>query len=151
MSDETPPGSEASRVAQVMGLRDWQQMGGVELAEMVAAGLPWQTAETIVRRIDPVGQALTIEDVVSRSSLRRKRAGDKPLTKAQSQMVYALAKLFLEVERFYHSEVADARRFLAHPHPMLDGRSPIDVAKQSTVGVEVVLSLLERADAGVAV
>ena len=90
MSDEGSPGSEASRLAQVIGLRDWQQISVVELADRVAEGLPLQTAGTVVQLIDPANQALSVDDIVSRSSLRRRQANGRSLTKAQSEMTVSV-------------------------------------------------------------
>jgi uncharacterized protein (DUF2384 family) len=35
-------------------------------------------------------------------------------------------------------------------HPLLGGRTPIDLAKESIAGADLVLKLLAKADAGVA-
>ena len=41
-------------------------------------------------------------------------------------------------------------RFLNRPHPLLDGRTPLAVAKESTAGAELVVRLVGEAHAGVA-
>jgi uncharacterized protein (DUF2384 family) len=41
-------------------------------------------------------------------------------------------------------------QFMARKHAMLEGRTPLDVAKETTAGADLVLKILARADAGVA-
>ena len=42
-------------------------------------------------------------------------------------------------------------RFLERPHPLLDGATPLDMARSCSAGAHAVLNLLRRAEAGVAV
>ena len=44
-----------------------------------------------------------------------------------------------------------ARAFLNRPHPMLEGRKPIDVAIQSELGADMVKSILGELKYGTAV
>ena len=150
MSETTTATSEASRIAQFMGLKRPNTIGEVKLAEMVAAGLPTETLDAVVKRIDPRGRILSVNDFVPRSSLHRMKTQKKTLSKDQSEMVFAMGKLFSETLRLYHGDAQLASMFLSRPHPMLGDESPIAVAKKSTAGVDLVLSVLMRADAGVA-
>ena len=61
------------------------------------------------------------------------------------------SRVFVEVLRQYGADTAASALFLMRPHPMLGGRSPFHVAKESTAGADLVLKLLARAEAGVAV
>ncbi|MEM6734110.1 MAG: antitoxin Xre/MbcA/ParS toxin-binding domain-containing protein [Myxococcota bacterium] len=143
--------SEANRIAQFMGLRGWKSIHEVELVERVARGLPTSTLPTILKRIDPSGVYLEIFDIVPKATFYRQREAQKPLTKNQSEMVFALSKVFSEVLRMYDGNRELAAMFLARRHPMLRGRSPMELAKESTAGADLVLTLLSRAEAGVAV
>lgn len=40
--------------------------------------------------------------------------------------------------------------FLNRPHPLLEGETPLDVARSSLAGAEAVLNLMRRAEAGIA-
>lgn len=142
--------SEAARIAKFMGLKQWRRMSDIRLADMVADGLPVSTADTLIRKVDPGGRLLAIHDLVPRATYYRRKEANQPLTRDQSEMVFAMAKLFSEVTRIYKGDVGLAAVFLSRPHPMLGGRSPFEVAKKSTAGVDAVLSFIARADAGIA-
>lgn len=126
-------------------------MNDIGLVERVAAGLPISTAHAIVRHIDPLGQFLQVQDVIPRASYYRRKEQKKPLTKQQSEAIFALSKVFSETLRLYHDDKESASLFLSRKHPLLGGRSPLDVARESTAGADLVLKLLARAEAGVAV
>lgn len=145
------PLSEASRIARFMGLRGWPKIDDVGLVERVATGLPISTAATIVRKLDPSGAYLHVYDLIPKATYYRRKEQKKPLTKSQSEMIFALSKVFSEVIRHYHNDSELAFLFLSRNHPILGGRSPLDVARESTAGADLVLKLLERAEAGVAV
>lgn len=143
--------SEASRIAQFMGLKGWSGIDDVGLVERVATGLPLGTAATIVRKIDPAGAYLHLHDIIPKATWYRRKEQNKPLTKDQSEMIFALSRVFSETIRQYHGSTESAALFLSRAHPLLGGRSPLDVARESTAGADLVLSLLARAEAGVAV
>lgn len=144
------PRSEASRIARFMGLSKWPEMSDVRLVTRVEAGLPLSTAEKIIRRIDPDGVYLHVQDIIPKATYYRRKEQGKPLTKDQSEKVFALAKVFAETLRLYHGDTRTAVMFLSRTHPMLGGRSPLDMAKESVAGADLVLKLLARAEAGVA-
>jgi hypothetical protein len=58
--------------------------------------------------------------------------------------------VFAEVLRLYHGETALVAHFLLRPHPLL-GATAIELAKESLAGADLVLKLLAKAEAGVAV
>lgn len=142
--------SEVGRIAQFMGLRRWAKINELELADMVAEGLPTSTVETIVKKIDPQGGFLDVFDLIPKATFYRRKEKKQPLTKDQSEMVFALSKVFSETERLYGGDKELSAMFLSKRHAMLGGRRPIDVARESTAGADLVLTLLARADAGVA-
>jgi putative toxin-antitoxin system antitoxin component (TIGR02293 family) len=141
--------SEASRIAQFMGLPRWSEMDDLRLVEKVERGFPTKTAETIVRRIDPKGAHLQVTDIIPKATYHRRKDGS--LTKDQSEKILALSRVFAEVMNQYKGETSGVALFLMRPHPLLGGRSPFEVANESTAGADLVLKLLARAEAGVAV
>lgn len=149
MTQATTP-SEASRIARILGLRGWSRMSDIRLVERVSAGLPVSAASALVRHIDPHGERLQVEDIVPRASYYRRKAQGKPLSKQQSESIFALSKVFAETLRQYHDDKESASLFLSRKHPLLGGRSPLDVARESTAGADLVLKLLARAEAGIA-
>ena len=70
------------------------------------------------------------------------------LTEEESDRV---ATVLRETVRLYHGDTKTAEMFLSLEHPMLGGKSPKDVARESDDGVARVVRLLMRAEAGVAV
>jgi len=66
-------------------------------------------------------------------------------------MLYALSKVLSEAIRHYHDDKESASLFLSRKHPLLGGRSPLDVARESTAGADLVMDLFARAEAGVAI
>lgn len=142
--------SEASRLAQFMGLPKWREFNDLRLVEAVELGFPVSTADTVVRRMDPEGSYIRIQDIIPKSTYYRLKELRKPLTKVQSEKVLALSKVFHETLRQYHGETRTAAMFLARGHPMLGGRSPLEISRDSIAGANLVLSLLARAEAGVA-
>lgn len=47
------PKSEASRIAQFMGLKQWQKMDDLTLVRRIESGLSVSAVRSIVHRIDP--------------------------------------------------------------------------------------------------
>lgn len=142
--------SEANIIARFLGLRGWSRMNDVRLVQRVVGGLPVSTALTLVRQIDPRGERLQVEDIVPRASYYRRKSQGKPLSKQQSESLFALSKVFAETLRQYHDDKEAALLFLSRRHPLLGGRAPLDVARESTAGADLVLKLLARAEAGIA-
>lgn len=143
--------SEASRIAQFMGLKEWSKMDDLRLVERIETGLPMSTVRTIVRKIDPLGTHLHIHDLIPKATYYRRKMEGKTLTRDQSEKIFALSKVFSESIRHYHNDTDSAALFLSRKHPFLGGRSPLDVARESTAGADLVLKLFARAEAGVAV
>jgi putative toxin-antitoxin system antitoxin component (TIGR02293 family) len=134
-----------------MGLRGWPRIDDVGLVALVETGLPISTADTIARKLDPKGAYLEVHDLIPKATYYRRKKLKKPLTKDQSEMIYALSKVFSEAIRHYHDDKESASLFLSRKHPLLGGRSPLDVARESTAGADLVMDLFARAEAGVAI
>lgn len=145
------PISEASRIAQFMGLRGWAKMDDLRLVRRVESGLPVSAARAIAQRIDPAGANLHVYDLIPKATYYRRKEQNKPLSKDQSEMIFALSKVFSETLRQYHDDQESASLFLSRKHSLLGGRSPLDVARESTAGADLVLKLLDKAEAGIAV
>ena len=141
--------TDAMRVAKFLGLRDWRKMDDLELVEHVEAGLPVSTVDTIVRKIDPKGTFIRAHDIIPKATYHRRKAQGKPLTREQSEKVLALARVLEDLLRQYHGDTKLASMFLIVDHPLLGGRTAIDVAKESIAGAQLVLDLLARAESGV--
>jgi putative toxin-antitoxin system antitoxin component (TIGR02293 family) len=142
--------SEASRLATFLGLPKAQRMSDLTLVERVERGFPANTVDVIVRRVDPKGQFIQVYHIIPKSTYHRRLKKMQPLTKDESEKILALARVFVEVLRQYHDDSKLAAQFLLREHAILGGRTPLDVAKESTTGADLVLKLLAQAEAGIA-
>lgn len=142
--------SEASKIARFMGLTKWRDVTDLTLVSSVTEGLPTLTAYTVVARIDPEERFLRVTDIIPKSTLHRREKDKKPLSKDDSEKILALSKVFSETLRIYNDDTAKAAQFLSRAHPMLGNKTPVDLAKNSIAGADLVLKLLARAAAGVA-
>ena len=107
---------------------------------------------TTTHRIDPNGLNVSVYDVIPKTTYYRIIKDEKkPLSRNRSEKVFALSKVFSEALRHYHDDRESASMFLMRSHPLLGGRSPMNVARESTAGADLVLKLLDQAEAGVAV
>ena len=145
------PKSEASRIAQFMGLKQWQTMDDLTLVRRVESGLPVSAVRRIVHRIDPNEMSVRVYDLIPKATYYRIKEQNKPLSKDQSEKIFALSKVFSETLRQYHDDRESASMFLLRSHPLLGGRSPLAVARDSIAGADLVLKLLDQAEAGIAV
>lgn len=140
--------SEARRIAMFLGLPNWRKIDDIGLVDSVRKGFPAGTARNVAERIDPDGHFVKATDIIPKSTLSRRK--DKPLTKDESEKILALSRVFAETQRIYHCDPKLVALFLMRGHPMLGGRSPIEFAKESIAGADLVLKLLAKADAGIA-
>lgn len=142
---------ESTRIARMMGLPKAARMSDLGLVEKVENGLPLSAVERVALKIDPHDKGLKYQ-IVSRASFSRLQKAEKPrLSRELSERVYALARVVAEAALLWQGDDGALHRFLNRPHPLLDGRSPFDVAKESSAGAELVVKLMGRARAGVAV
>lgn len=141
--------SEAGRIASFIGLRNPSKVDDLELVNRVNKGFPAATVTTIVKKIDPGGQFLKTTDIVPRSTLHR-RGKSQNLKKEESERVLVFSKVFTQAVRIYGGDTARAVHFFTLGHPLLGGRSPLSLVKESTAGADLVLKLLAKAEAGVA-
>lgn len=140
--------SEAARIARFMGLRNWKTVTDLGLIDRVRDGLPAETVETVAARIDPDGRMFAPTDIIPKSTWHRRKS-KQSLTKDESEKVLAFSKVFTEALRLYHDDGRKVVQFMSSGHPMLGGRTPIDLVMGSISGADLVLKLMARADAGV--
>ena len=78
---------------------------------------------------------------------RRRKSPSKRLTSEEGDRLARLAKVFSFALDIY-KQPEPAREFLTRPHPMLDGKPPLDVALATGPGADVVINLLGGAAYG---
>lgn len=136
-------------VEGVFGARDWMQLRdvirrGIESRAFGAATLTAFLAHAA--RDDATRRAL-LRAIVSERSWKRRVSAQSPLSPAEVERMADVAEVVREVRRVYGGDAAAADRFLASPHPRLDGRAPILIAA-SEGGAQAVRELLLRMEEG---
>lgn len=119
---------DAARVARVMGgakVLGHRVRTLADLQEVVAGGLPVRALDEIVRRL--AGTSRTATALKDRLVPRATRARRTRLKLTESERVERLARLMALAEQVWENE-DDARAFMHEPHPMLDGRAPLEMA-----------------------
>lgn len=141
----TPPLSEARGIAGFLGVEN-KVPDRLALAEMIASGLPARTAEHVH---DALGARVFFR-ILPEPTYRRVKRQQKPLSRESSEKLYEFARVHQLALRLYGGDAERTMRFLEAAHPMLKGKTPIELATSSSAGADAVVDLLNRADAGFA-
>ncbi len=114
-----------AKIAAVMALTPLPR-SFAELDDRVRGGLPKSALRASVEHV-----ARTTEErrsllfrIIPEATFKRRR---DLLNPDESEKAERLARVFATTEYVWDSE-ADAREFLNTPHPLLDGRTPLDVS-----------------------
>jgi len=145
-----PEAPEAVQIAEFIGLPRPKTFSPMKLADTIRAGMPLAAVRNVVRRVDPLGAVVNVYDFVPKATLNRRAKDRKKLSRDVSEKLWQVARVYVEAQRQYGDD-AEARAFLSRPHPLLDNRTPLEVAKETVAGTDLVLKLLAQAEAGVAV
>ena len=133
-----------------MGLPSWRTMNSLSLVGQLRRGLPLRAVERIAQVIADNPRAKFT--LVSRSTWSRlNKRSHQHLTLELSERLHGVARLALEARRLWKDDQRAMVRFLNRPHLLLGGRTPRDVARQSTPGADLVVRIIGEARAGVAV
>jgi putative toxin-antitoxin system antitoxin component (TIGR02293 family) len=118
-----------------------------ELDARVAHGLPKDALKASVERVHLGGEdrKRLLYRIVPEATYKRRRG---TLTADESGRAERLARIFATAEYVWNSE-DDARAFLSAPHPMLQGRTPLDVS-MTELGARRVEELLWKLYYGLA-
>ena len=118
-----------------------------ELDELVAPGLPKGALRASVDRVCLSGEdrKKLLYQIIPEATYKRRQ---KSLTSDESGRAERLARIIATTEFVWGSE-DDARLFLNTPHPMLKGRTPLDVS-MTELGARRVEELLWKLFYGIA-
>lgn len=141
------PASEAVRVARLLAIDGQEVRSDLQLAQCISGGLFPASALALA---DVIGRNRVVGPVVPEATLRRVHKARKPLSREMSERLYEIGRVVDAVGRVYHGDRDAIEAFLHRPHPLLDGKTPFDMARSSSAGTEAVLNLIRRAEAGVA-
>jgi putative toxin-antitoxin system antitoxin component (TIGR02293 family) len=128
------------RVARILGLKPTVR-SVADIADAVESGLPKQSLERVVERAGiqgPARQKLMQRVVPAATYKRRQR-----LKLVESEKTERLARVIALAELLWDDD-AEAKRFLATPHPELGRRKPIE-AGLTELGARQVEDLVMRA------
>lgn len=142
------PGSEAGRIGLLLGLKEAPRLNDIGLANQIAQGLRVASAEALGTVL---GRASVVGPLIPEATLRRAKKSRKALSREMSERLYEISRVLDVVGRTYHGDSDAISNFLNTPHGLLDGRTPLEMARSSSAGAEAVINLLRRADAGFAV
>ena len=109
-----------------------------ELESRVVGGLPKEALKASVERVCPgtEGRRL-LHRIVPEATLKRR---EERLTAEESERAERLARVYATALHVWSTD-EDARAFLQAPHPMLEGRTPLEVSL-SELGARRVEELL---------
>jgi putative toxin-antitoxin system antitoxin component (TIGR02293 family) len=118
-----------------------------ELDSMVADGLPKQALKATVDRvcINSAERKQLLYRIIPEATYKRRR---NKLNTEESERTERLARIYATAQYVWNSDEA-ARTFLATPHPLLEDRSALDVAK-TELGARRVEALLWQLFYGIA-
>jgi putative toxin-antitoxin system antitoxin component (TIGR02293 family) len=134
-------------VAEFLGLGAGKRPGPLWMAETIARGLPVAALDRVVGMISPDNQALRFRFVPRATLARRMRA--KKLSGEESAKLARVASVFVRAREVWGGD-AEARAFLTRGHPLLEDRSPLDVAMATEIGARLVETILGRLQYGTA-
>ncbi|NMG53714.1 antitoxin Xre/MbcA/ParS toxin-binding domain-containing protein [Aromatoleum aromaticum] len=128
------------RIAAVMALSTTPH-SFAELDDQVSRGLPKEALRASIARIAESAEARRelLYRIVPEATFKRRR---DLLSAEESERAERLARVFATAQFVWDSD-DDAREFLNAPHPMLNGRTPLDVSL-SELGARRVEELLGR-------
>jgi len=133
---------DVHEVVKVLGLPADEHFTRVRFSDQLAQGLPIAALERVQSLVAP-GAAGFTRLIVAEGTLKRRRQKRQPLSHQESQRLERVARIWTMVLDVYKHEDR-ARRFLTSPHPMLDGRTPLQVAVANDVGADAVEGILGR-------
>lgn len=138
--------SQPSRIAALLGFENAGEIDDVALADRVAAGLGVGAATSLNSALEPVIDV--VGGIIPEATFRRVRRARKPLSREMSERLYEVGRVLEVARQSYSGDDAAAKAFLTRVHPLLDGRTPLDLAQRSSAGADAVVNLLRRAEAG---
>ncbi|MHB8885637.1 MAG: antitoxin Xre/MbcA/ParS toxin-binding domain-containing protein [Methylovirgula sp.] len=144
----------ADTLRDVLGLRIKGPLLPTSLMHEVEKGFPLTALDRVAKAVAPDDAQFAFR-MVSRATLARRRkalsmaghAAAARLSADESARVARLAGVWALAREVWGSD-AEARAFLFRPHPILEGRRPIDVVLANEFGRPLVEGILGRLQYG---
>ncbi len=139
--------TQLNSIEALLGVKARLHDSRLALPSSIERGLPVTALDRLADSVAP-GDARFKFRLIPKATLdRRRKSPGKRLTSEEGDRLARLAKVFSFALDVYH-EPERAREFLSRPHPMLDGKAPLDVALATSPGADLVINLLGRAAYG---
>lgn len=139
--------TQPNSIEALLGVKAGVQASRLALPSLIEKGLPVAALDRLADSVAP-GDARFKFRLIPKATLeRRRKSATKRLTSEEGDRLARLAKVFSFALNIYR-EPERARDFLGRPHPMLDGKAPLDVALATSPGADLVINLLGRAAYG---
>ena len=142
------PASAAMRVAKLLEIEPPGAASEVQLALSISNGLLPRSAQALAKLL---GANRVIGPMIPEATLRRARKTGKPLSRAHSKRLYEVGRVVDAVSCAYRGDRSAIEVFLDRAHPLLEGNTPLDLARSGSAGAEAVLNLIRRARVGMVV
>lgn len=139
--------TQPNSIEALLGVKAGVQASRLVLPSSIEKGLPVAALDRLADSVAP-GDARFKFRLIPKATLeRRRKSAAQRLTSEEGDRLARLAKVFSFALDIYR-EPERAREFLGRPHPMLDGKAPLDVALATSPGADLVINLLGRAAYG---
>ena len=136
-----------AQVAKILAIpMRGRSLSPTEFVARIEEGLKPEIVARVVKAVTPNSTEL-IYLIVPKATLTRRLSKRQRLTADESSRLARAAKTWTHALAIWKAPEA-AREFLLRPHPMLDGRRPIEMAITTDVGADVVDQLLGRLEHG---
>lgn len=146
---ETLPQNPATRWAILLSLPTSKPVSELDLVKHVQAGLPAKSMNFVILK-NTILDKSDFVSLISYSTIKRaEKSAKKALSPATSERIFELARLWDEALRVFKGDGDAVGRFLRRPNPFLQGALPIEIAR-TKAGADLVIQILQQADAGVA-
>jgi putative toxin-antitoxin system antitoxin component (TIGR02293 family) len=139
--------TQMASIEALLGVAGARPASRLALAYSIEGGLPVTALDRLADTVAPDDPRFKFRLIPKATLERRRKSSSQRLTSEEGDRLARLAKVFSFALDIYQ-ETEKAREFLGRPHPMLDGKPPLDVVLGSGPGADLVINLLGRAAYG---
>jgi putative toxin-antitoxin system antitoxin component (TIGR02293 family) len=139
MNSEPTRETEIDRVSELLGLPT--KINDLDaLNAQIAEGF---SAESVEKLLNTLASKPAL-NLIPERAFRRAKSEKRPISAANSQILYDFARAYLVADRVHHGNGASVMRFFEKPSDDLGGAVPMALAISSPAGADAVIDLLNR-------
>ena len=139
MNGKLTRATEIDRVSELLGLPE-EINESESLNTQIAKGFPAESVEKVLRILASKPALNLIPD----RAFRRAKSEKRPISSANSQILYDFARAYVVADRVHHGNGAQVMRFFEKPSQDFGGAVPMALAISSPAGADAVIDLLNR-------